>query len=67
MVVYVGGIGKMDATEIHARRLNAEEVIQTEEQNKEIVLENQTGLLKLHFETHRGMMVKPKVILIYAR
>ena len=32
---------------------------QTEEKNKIIFEENQTGLLQLHVKTHRGMMVDP--------
>ena len=35
---------------------------QTEEKNKIIFQENQTGLLQPHFETHRGMMVKLDMI-----
>ena len=35
---------------------------QTEQKNKEIFKENQTGLLQPHFKTHRCMMVKLKMI-----
>ena len=40
---------------------------QIEEKNKVIFEENQTGLLQPHVKTHRGMMVKPKMILVCFR
>ena len=109
-VLYAGGIWKghtmvadidelehVDASEIHARRLNAKEVFtpmkgekimfpvadgtvknsgvvrmwqhppwsgtaQTEEKNKILFEEKQTGLLQPHDKTLRGMMVKLEMI-----
>ena len=90
MVADIQELEEMDASEIHARRLNAKEVFTpmkcdhvilpvaegsvktsgrdrrlkpstlirdhpTEEKNKMIFEENQTGLLQLHFKTHRCM------------
>ena len=37
-------------------------IAQTEEKNKVIFEENQTGLLQPHVKTHHGTMVKPTVI-----
>ena len=97
VVADIEELEEMDASEHHARRLNAKEVFtpmkgenhifpvadgtvkisggeqdlktstpirtaQTEEKIKIIFEENQTGLLQPHVKTHRGMMVKPHMI-----
>ena len=62
---------QMDASELHARRLNAKEVLTpmkgehfifpvADGQNKIFFEENQKGLLEPHDKTRHGMMVKPK-------
>ena len=91
---------QMDASEIHARRLNAKEVltpmkgenlrfpvedgtgkISGEDQDLRTIHlnpgqprqrtrtrffeENQTGLFQTHVKTHRCLMVKPKMILVF--
>ena len=94
LVADIEELEHMDASELHARSLNAKEVstpmksenfirwdsetswrrsasenihlnpdsAQTEEKNKMIFEENQTGLLQPHDKTHHGMMVKSKII-----
>ena len=49
MVADIEELEEMDASEL-------------QEKNKVIFEENQTGLLQPHVKTHRGMMVKPKMI-----
>ena len=88
LVADIKPLEKMDASEIHAKRINAKEVLTLQmvafkkrsqmEQLKYIHLnpgsprprrrtrktfqENQTGLLQLHFKTHRCMMLKQNMI-----